>query len=490
MNQSSSESFSKLFGELFGNLSDALPSELTQEASGQSLGELSRESSDESSDESSNEFAKELSGESSGELSRESSGASSGELPDDWSGEGASVLSPVAPDYAPDSAPNYTPDSAPNYAPDSAPGCAPGCAQNCAQDDVQRDVQDFAPSPPAAAPASSVSALGDEAFDPSEFLVLVVDDVLTNLQVVGSILDGAGYETAFATSGQAALQQITVTLPDLILLDLMMPGLDGLDTCTHLRSNPAYASIPIIFLTASNEKSHLLSAFQRGAADYVTKPFNPLELLARVRIHLELKHTRDRLATTLTTLQQAFQDLQELATTDPLTGLGNRRRFFDLAEMTLRRAERYGGVFGIILLDLDHFKTVNDTYGHATGDEVLKALGRLIPNLMRQSDCCCRFGGEEFVILLPETGLHESLMVAERLRQAVEHLQIPVVGQATSPATKPAAMVRPTMSAGVAIYRRTDMEVDDVVNRADTALYAAKAHGRNRVTSAIAPPPL
>jgi diguanylate cyclase (GGDEF)-like protein len=347
--------------------------------------------------------------------------------------------------------------------------------------------------------------MGDVAFDPSQFLILVVDDVLTNLQVVGSILDGAGYETAFATSGQAALKQITVTLPDLILLDLMMPGLDGLDTCTCLRSNPAYASIPIIFLTASNEKTHLLSAFQRGAADYVTKPFNPLELLARVRIHLELKHTRDRLATTLTTLQQAFQDLQELATTDPLTGLGNRRRFFDLAEMTLRRVERYGGVFGIILLDLDHFKAVNDTYGHATGDEVLKALGKLIPDLMRQSDCCCRFGGEEFVILLPETGLHETLMVAERLRQAVEHLEIPVLGQTThsaaqssvaqspvaqSPVAQSPAIVRPTMSAGVAIYRRTDMEVDDVVNRADTALYVAKAHGRNRVTSAIAPPPL
>ena len=150
-------------------------------------------------------------------------------------------------------------------------------------------------------------------FNPEEFLVLVVDDASKNLQVVGAMLDRVGYATTFATSGQQALDRIQTAKPDLILLDLMMPEMDGLQVCKHLKANAAHCEIPVIFLTASHDRDHLLQSFEQGAVDYITKPFHPPELLARVRTHLELKHTKDVLEQTLSELIEAREAALEAA---------------------------------------------------------------------------------------------------------------------------------------------------------------------------------
>lgn len=295
-----------------------------------------------------------------------------------------------------------------------------------------------------------------------DFLILIVDDVPQNLKVVGSMLDEVGYSATFATSGKQALERIYNTKPDLILLDLMMPDMDGLQVCKTLKADPDYQEIPIIFLTASHEQDHLVNAFELGACDYITKPFKKQELLARVKTHLTLKHTTDELKKTLV-------ELDRLARLDPLTGVLNRRSFFEGAEREFNRACRYGTIFSVLLLDIDHFKRINDTYGHLTGDRALMTLTSAISNTLRNVDFLGRYGGEEFVILLPETEAPEALNVAERIRSLVAEISIPTQKDP----------LRMTISVGVAVYESNDATVDNILDRADRALYQAKAKGRN-----------
>lgn len=299
-------------------------------------------------------------------------------------------------------------------------------------------------------------------FLPENFLILIVDDLSTNLQVVGSMIDDAGYATTFATSGKQALERVRNTKPDLILLDLMMPDMDGLQVCHKLKADREYQEIPIIFLTASHEHEHLLEAFELGAVDYITKPFNKLELLARIKTHLTLKHTTDN-------LKQALTELERIAQIDPLTQVLNRRSLFDAAEQEFNRACRYGSHFAILLLDLDQFKQINDTYGHLAGDRALVALAATIHGMIRTMDLIGRYGGEEFVILLPEMNARQALGMANRLRSAIAELSVPTD-------TKPLHM---TISIGVAVYEPNDATIDSLFDRADRALHQAKAQGRN-----------
>lgn len=300
-------------------------------------------------------------------------------------------------------------------------------------------------------------------FRPEDFLVLVVDDVRQNLKVVGTMLDQVGYQTTFSTSGYQALERVEMACPDLIILDLMMPGISGLDVCQTLMSNPKYREIPVIFLTASHRQDHLLKAFEVGAVDYVTKPFNAAELLARVRTHLELKHTRDQ-------LRRALTELQRMATTDFLTGTLNRWRFFEAVQQEFERSRRYGKEFALLMIDIDRFKQINDTHGHLVGDEVLKRLAAAIQQSLRQVDYFGRYGGEEFSVLLPETELEQAQQVGDRLRSLVSSLEILVDEQVTSI----------TVSIGITTYDPKDVNIDAVFERADQALYQAKRTGRNR----------
>ncbi len=300
-------------------------------------------------------------------------------------------------------------------------------------------------------------------FQPQNFLVLVVDDLRQNLKIVGTMLDEAGYGTTFSTSGPQALERVQAARPDLIVLDLMMPDMSGLDVCRTLKANPEFREIPIIFLTASHRQDHLLKAFELGAVDYVTKPFSSAELLARVRTHLELKHTRDQ-------LQLVLSEVQRMATIDSLTGVLNRRCLFDLAKREFERSQRYGSVFTLLMLDVDHFKRINDTYGHMVGDEVLKSLTQAIQRSLRQVDQFGRYGGEEFVIVLPESPLNIARQVGDRLRTISSQLSIPTK-------TDPISL---TVSIGIAAYNPQDKAVEDIFERADRALYQAKAKGRDR----------
>ncbi|MBK1990040.1 diguanylate cyclase [Sphaerospermopsis aphanizomenoides BCCUSP55] len=313
-------------------------------------------------------------------------------------------------------------------------------------------------------------------FKPEECLILVVDDVKLNLQVIGKILDKVGYEYTFASNGYQALERVKSAHPDLILLDLMMPEMDGLEVCEKIQSNPELAEIPIIFLSASQEQDHLLKAFQKGAVDYVSKPFHHAELLARVRMHLELKYSRQKLKNLLQEQVELVKKLEKLANTDPLTEVWNRRYLITVAEQEIKRSQRYNLPFSVLLIDIDYFKKINDNYGHSIGDEIIIFMTKTVIAHLRTVDCFGRFGGEEFVALLPETDIQKAIIVAERIRVNIENQYIDVENKKVSI----------TVSIGVSSYNLGDETIDTIIQRADQALYQAKNQGRNRVIGNIA----
>jgi diguanylate cyclase (GGDEF)-like protein len=299
-------------------------------------------------------------------------------------------------------------------------------------------------------------------FLPENFLILVVDDLEQNLKAVGTILNEVGYNTTFASSGKQALERLRYTMPDLILLDLVMPDMDGLQVCQLIKEQKDYQGIPIIFLTASYKQEDVINAFELGAVDYVTKPFRKLELLARVKTHLSLKHITDELKKTLV-------EVEKLAQTDSLTGVLNRRSFLKVAEQEFQRACRYKTTFSILLLDIDHFKKINDTYGHLAGDRALITFTSVVSSVLRNVDVIGRYGGEEFVVLMPQTDALQALTVANRICSLVAEISILTV-------TNPLKM---TVSIGLAVYQPDDTTIEDLLNRSDDALYRAKAKGRN-----------
>ncbi|MGP1386796.1 MAG: diguanylate cyclase [Thainema sp.] len=331
-------------------------------------------------------------------------------------------------------------------------------------------------------------------FQPQHFSILVVDDSSTNLKIVGQMLKDAGYETSFATQGKQVMQQVKQARPDLILLDLMMPDMSGMSVCQQLQAHPEYHNIPVIFLTASQAQEHILEAFQIGAVDYVTKPFQKLELLARIKTHLLLKHTTDQLKQTSQKLQIALEKAERLSQVDPLTNVSNRRYFFEQAELEYVRSQRYNLVFSALMIDIDHFKAVNDSYGHQVGDQVISGVAQALAETLRQVDLIGRYGGEEFALLLPETPLIAAATVGERLRQRTAKLTFPVKSKPTQPhsltaetadqASEQTSSLQVTISVGIAESHKADSRIDDVLERADQALYQAKANGRNQCCSA------
>lgn len=308
-------------------------------------------------------------------------------------------------------------------------------------------------------------------FQPENCLILVVDDLSENLQLISLILEKRGYETTFAISGEQALERVKSAKPDLILLDFMMPQMNGLEVCEKIKANPELAEIPIIFLTASHEQDDLIQAFEKGAVDYITKPFSTPELLARVRTHLELKNAREHLKKLLDKQAQLNKKLENLANRDPLTGVWNRHYFLNLCEREISRAYRYNRLFSILIIDLDHFKKINDAYGHTIGDEVLIAITITVQNSIRKIDFLGRFGGDEFLVLLPETPVNVAVDMAETIRDNLEKKVI----------LAEEIEVRVTVSIGVSTYQLEDQNIDPVLQRADQVLDQAKNQGRNRV---------
>ena len=302
-------------------------------------------------------------------------------------------------------------------------------------------------------------------------LILVIDDLQENLYFLEELLKLEEYRVICASNEEEALQLIQKEIPDLILLDLMMPKVSGFEICQKLKANPNFQAIPIIFLTASHQTDNLITAFNNGAADYITKPFNLPELFARIRTHLELKKTRDQLQTALKEQQKLTKKLERLATIDSLTQIANRRYFMDLANTEFRRIKRYGNTFSLFMLDIDYFKKINDTYGHAVGDQVLQNMAEVTTSCLRDVDIFGRLGGEEFAIVLPQTNIYKAENVAERIRASIEKMSFLTNN----------ILIKITVSIGMSIYEETDKNIDDVLKRADKALYKAKSQGRNQV---------
>lgn len=291
-------------------------------------------------------------------------------------------------------------------------------------------------------------------------LILIVDDTAKNLQLLGSILKEEGYKISVANNGNQAISIASQALPDLILLDVMMPQLDGFQTCTKMKSLIKTKDIPIIFLTAKVEKDDIVKGFKTGAVDYITKPFNTVELKARVKTHLELKRSKE-------VLKQQNELLKKLSITDGLTGLYNHRYIMDDLSKSIEESKRYKQPLSIAMIDIDNFKKINDDFGHPFGDEVLIGLASTFENHIRNTDSIGRYGGEEFLMILNHADLSNAVKVLERIREAVENMR----WQHES--------LKVTISIGTC--QRDDEEVSELIKTADTLLYKAKKNGKNRI---------
>jgi diguanylate cyclase (GGDEF)-like protein len=322
--------------------------------------------------------------------------------------------------------------------------------------------------------------------------ILVVDDTPANLDLLTTMLVGRQYRFRVASSGKRALAAARASIPDLILLDITMPDMSGYDVCAELRSDPRTGSVPVIFISALESAIDKVRAFQAGGADYVMKPFQFEEVIARIEHQLritrlqremagknaELAEANSRLMATTLELEQANLRLARLATTDGLTGVANRRRFDEMISTEWARACRDGSELSLMIIDVDHFKLFNDAYGHQQGDECLKSVaGALQAALQRSSDFVARYGGEEFVVLLPSTSRDDARTIGERLREQVERLAMPHRGSPDGNLV--------TVSIGaVTAVPEDPAGAESFVAAADGELYRAKREGRNRVCCA------
>jgi diguanylate cyclase (GGDEF)-like protein len=297
--------------------------------------------------------------------------------------------------------------------------------------------------------------------------ILVVEDTKAVREQIRDVLlkDRLAQEVIEATDGLKGFKLLASHRPDLVICDITMPQLDGFKFLEMRSSRHELGSIPVLMLTASGDVENKVKALERGAVDYITKPFDDSELTARVKVHLQIKSLQDE-------LRHANALLEKLAITDGLTSVYNRRYLMDALEKEFQRAKRYEEPFAVILIDVDHFKNVNDNFGHQMGDFVLRELAQILFQQLRDTDIVGRYGGEEFVILLPGTDLHGAVSLADRVRGLVEK----------HPFRWGDAFARITLSAGVVAYPHPSLQSpDDIVKQADAALYRAKKQGRNAV---------
>lgn len=287
--------------------------------------------------------------------------------------------------------------------------------------------------------------------------ILVVDDTVGNLDILSDLL--CDYDVVVATNGIDALEICEEEEIDLILLDIMMPQMSGIEVCQILKSKEDTKKIPILFITAKTDEASIQEAYDAGGIDYVTKPFRPVELLAKVKIQFQL--------------QEMTNKLIRLATVDTMTGLYNRRHFANLSATSMSNALKDGTDLSVMMLDIDKFKTINDTYGHKVGDDVIVSLANILKSKQRKDDIISRFGGEEFVILLPKTDVKNANILAEDIRDSVEKSQVDL---------EDSQSIKFTVSIGVSnVDLINEKDVEKSLIRADEALYEAKNSGRNMV---------
>jgi diguanylate cyclase (GGDEF)-like protein len=290
--------------------------------------------------------------------------------------------------------------------------------------------------------------------------ILVIDDSKTNLILLKAHLNNMGLVALLADN---ALEGISIAIdqkPDIILLDVMMPDIDGFETCRRLKADNRTSSIPVIFVSAKDQSEDKISGLKLGAIDYVTKPFNKGELQARIGIVLQMMELQEKLLL--------------LANTDELTKLANRRHFFQILDRELLQAKIRGGSVAVMMFDVDHFKHVNDTYGHQSGDKILQQVGKILNENIYPMDMAARYGGEEFVVMMPGMPVEIAMQRAQKLGMQIDKNNWEVNGNNISV----------TVSAGVAVFDGADSITPyELIRRADDALYAAKNRGRNCVVA-------
>jgi diguanylate cyclase (GGDEF)-like protein len=319
--------------------------------------------------------------------------------------------------------------------------------------------------------------------------ILVVEDSRMMRAMLGELLAKVGYDDVLmADSGASAFRLLGLDdghpgeAVDLVLMDFVLPDIDGIAIIRAIKAREALGNLPILMVTASKEADILKAAFEAGASDYITKPYNEIELLARVGSALRLKAEIDRreahereLEELTRRLERANRLLEQLSLTDGLTGVANRRHFDQVLRAEWTRAARDGTSLALALIDIDHFKRYNDTYGHQEGDRCLQRVGAaLAGGALRPGDLVARYGGEEFAVIMANTGPAGARIVAERLREAIGALAIPHAASSTSPTL--------SLSIGVAATVPESLgDAETLVEAADRALYEAKGRGRNRV---------
>ncbi|ERE20244.1 diguanylate cyclase domain-containing protein [Pseudogulbenkiania ferrooxidans] len=292
--------------------------------------------------------------------------------------------------------------------------------------------------------------------------ILVVDDQTSNILLIRELFKNE-YEIFMAQDGEQAIAQCQALMPDLILMDLVMPGIDGFEACRRLKDNPLTRAVPIIFVSAQREEADEARGFELGGVDYIIKPVNHTILRARVRTHLALKFQADLLSS--------------IALQDGLTGVANRRKFDEALQSDWLQCARQQQPVSLLMLDVDHFKRFNDRYGHQAGDDCLRRVAQAIRlSLRRPRDLAARYGGEEFACLLPETDLEGASSLADEILQAIRALGIPHEASDAEPTV--------TASIGVAsMIPNGSTAPQTLVERADHQLYQAKHEGRARVSA-------
>ncbi len=358
----------------------------------------------------------------------------------------------------------------------------------CPQEEEEKEVEEEKTDTSPIRENSKPITLGQEP-DPQlkGMKLLIVDDSATNVTILRNTLKNQGYELMEAPSGEIAIKMLFGALPDLILLDVTMAGIDGYETCRRIKSDESTKNIPVIFISSMNETENIIRGFDAGGSDYISKPFRVEEVVSRVKSQLQLRKTvkdkeilieeildskekKDLLIKELLILKE---QLESASKTDALTELPNRRGLNENLDNEKLRFERNKKAFSIVLCDIDFFKKINDEFGHDAGDFVLAEVAKVIKTVARKQDIVGRWGAQEFLALLPETEGEGGIKLAEKLQGKIENHKFQFNQQSISI----------TMSFGVTEYNSDEKDIDSCISKVDSLLHKAKEAGRNMVVS-------
>jgi diguanylate cyclase (GGDEF)-like protein len=309
--------------------------------------------------------------------------------------------------------------------------------------------------------------------------ILIADDDITSRLELTAIASRLGHDCLVATDGTSAWELLSAGNIDVLLTDWMMPGVNGPELCKRVRHGLRDRYIYIVLITVLGFPAQVLEGMSAGADDFLTKPIDPFSVQTRLVAAERVTSLHHQLVESQSQLKKANRELLSLSLTDTLTGLGNRRRMEEDLTRTHARALRVGRSYGMVLLDIDHFKLYNDHYGHQAGDEALRRVARCIDEAAREDESIYRYGGEEFLVLLPDCDVADAAVAAERICQKVSEVAIEHRTRPTSPAVV-------TLSGGVACWTpNSPLSVPDLLHQADEALFEAKSAGRNRIHVAV-----